>query len=130
MGLDTSHDCWHGAYSSFHRFRVAVAKAAGIPLDFMEGFYDAFGSTREDALPEYLRGELPVRWSILKHDPVHTLLDHSDCDGDIPWRKCLPLAKRLEELAPEVEADSREDVLAFAIGLRVAAERHEPVDFH
>lgn len=39
MGLDTSHDCWHGAYSAFMRWRRAVAKAAGIPLDLMENFW-------------------------------------------------------------------------------------------
>lgn len=39
MGLDVSHDCWHGAYSAFHRWRHGVAKAAGIPLDLMEGYW-------------------------------------------------------------------------------------------
>lgn len=39
MGLDTTHGCWHGAYSAFHRWRVEVAKAAGIPLELMEGHW-------------------------------------------------------------------------------------------
>jgi hypothetical protein len=29
MGLDTSHDAWHGAYSAFTRWRNTVAAAAG-----------------------------------------------------------------------------------------------------
>ena len=29
MGLDTTHDCFHGAYSAFSRWRNAVAEAAG-----------------------------------------------------------------------------------------------------
>jgi hypothetical protein len=30
MGLDTSHDCWHGSYISFGAWRDAVAVAAGL----------------------------------------------------------------------------------------------------
>ncbi len=41
MGLDVSHDCWHGAYSAFMRWRQEIARAAGIPLTLMENFYDA-----------------------------------------------------------------------------------------
>jgi hypothetical protein len=29
MGLDTSHDCWHGAYSAFMRWRSELCRAAG-----------------------------------------------------------------------------------------------------
>lgn len=39
MGLDVSHDCWSGGYGSFNIFREALAKAAGIPLDMMQGYY-------------------------------------------------------------------------------------------
>jgi len=48
MGLDTTHGCWHGAYSAFHRWRAGLANAAGIPLDLMEGYYD----DEDDALLE------------------------------------------------------------------------------
>ena len=30
MGLDTSHDCWNGAYSAFHRWRIKITPAAFI----------------------------------------------------------------------------------------------------
>ena len=29
MGLDTTHNAWHGSYTGFTRWRQAVAKAAG-----------------------------------------------------------------------------------------------------
>lgn len=29
MGLDTTHDCFHGAYSAFNRFRQYIAKGCG-----------------------------------------------------------------------------------------------------
>ncbi len=40
MGLDTSHDCWHGAYSAFGRWRRAIAEAAGYyvwPVEYENG---------------------------------------------------------------------------------------------
>lgn len=40
MGLDTTHGCWHGAYSAFMRWREKLAEVAGLPpLMLMEGFY-------------------------------------------------------------------------------------------
>jgi hypothetical protein len=32
MGLDTTHDCWHGSYGGFNRWRNAIAAAAGYTL--------------------------------------------------------------------------------------------------
>lgn len=37
MGLDTSHDAWHGAYSAFTRFRHALAEAAGYEVVKLPG---------------------------------------------------------------------------------------------
>ena len=82
MGLDTSHDCWHGAYSAFARWRKRIAAAVGINLDSMEGF----GGSRS--------------WSEWALDPIAVLLNHSDCDGEIAHEVCGPLADRLEGLLP------------------------------
>jgi hypothetical protein len=81
MGLDTSHDCWHGSYHGFNRWRIAVASAADIVLDYMMGH----------------AGERPgLKWD--ESDPLSTLLHHSDSEGDIPVEKLLPLAERLRGL--------------------------------
>lgn len=64
MGLDTTHDCWHGSYHGFNHWRRAVARTVGIDLETMRGF----GGDGE--------------WN--EADPITTLLNHSDCDGDIP----------------------------------------------
>ena len=40
MGLDTTHDCWHGSYSAFAIWRKKLAEAANIPLDLMEGHFE------------------------------------------------------------------------------------------
>ena len=127
MGLDTSHDCWHGPYSAFNDWRVAVARTAGINLDWMEGFADAD----------------PVSWDGVV-DPLAILLNHSDCEGSIAAEDCAPLADRLEQLLPLMEPHdgpagrrgfvSERGWIArkteqFIKGLRLAAERGEPVEF-
>lgn len=135
MGLDTSHDCWHGAYSAFHRWRMEVARIARIPLPLMEGFYGGW------ATPE-VTGELarflPIPWDAYKSDPLCVILNHSDCEGEIPWEQCSALADRLAEIIPELPQepdyghirDWREKTQLFIDGLRAAAAAHENVEFH
>lgn len=145
MGLDVTHDCWHGPYSAFHRFRAALAKAAGLPpLALMDGFYggsliDDFewqlSRDVRDSLARKTEG-LPIRWSCLRRDPLHVLLNHSDCDGVLPVRSLIPLAKRLEELVPLLATEGEEGqrwaecATQFARGCRDAAEARERVEFH
>jgi hypothetical protein len=153
MGLDLSHEAWHGAYSAFRRFRIGLAKAAGIPLGMMAEYYDpvamtamveqtpaALGSPggmlrswfEADAAPY-----LPISWDVLADDPLIVLLDHSDCDGEIDAADCGALADRIEELIPLLpkaddpghignwEAKARQ----FVAGLRLAASRGEDIEF-
>lgn len=110
MGLDTSHDCWHGPYSSFHYWRNQLAIAAELPpLELMEGFYrgedqipwvliknsgaleQAFESVKRSILDS-----LPIKWECLKPDPLHILLQHSDCEDDIKNADCKPIAESLK----------------------------------
>ncbi len=154
MGLDTTHDCWHGAYSAFMRWRQMVAKVAGIPLALMEGFYSPpgggdwaeltqgkdplhgtywpFGSHYKDT-SEWL----PIAWESLRPDPLHILLDHSDCDGEIKVENCGPIADRLEELLPKFPSTDggghignwKDKTAQFIKGLRKAASLKEAVEF-
>jgi hypothetical protein len=169
MGLDTSHDCWHGAYSAFHRWRHAIANAIGLRLDHMQGFADGSALPVGSALEEIRREMAEARedeiagrhtvaahtrkrvfdkhrvvpWDALPPDPLFVLLHHSDCDGEIAVEHLLPLAERLEEIAPILEEiDQRSPpgghlslgnagaARRFAAGCRRAAEANEPVDFH
>lgn len=111
MGLDTTHDCWSGPYHAFMEFRVTIAGACGIDLRRMEGY----------------GGE--IRWSSLPRDPICALLHHGDCDGSIPVRDLLPLASRLEEIAPRTSGWIATAALDFARGCRRAARRREAVRF-
>jgi len=158
MGLDTSHDAWHGAYSTFMRWREKIAEVAGLPpLRLMEGFYVPLdssiragagiptfylGAAREDELVRgcitSIEAALPIKWSCLKPSALHELLFHSDCDGEIPAESCRPIADELEKLIPLFpEGDGgghigiwREKTRQFVDGLRRAAAAGEPLGFH
>lgn len=121
MGLDTSHNCWHGPYSAFMRFRREIARTIGVHLDAMQGF----------------SGNAPcVLWSALKPDPLHVLLNHSDCDGTIEHQDCKPIADRLYEIMPLLPEGTdgagynwREQAKQFADGLMAAHASGESVEF-
>lgn len=122
MGLDTSHDCWHGPYSSFHAFRQAIAKAAGIPVD--DDGWDVPDEYDSDA---YLYGRNGRETDALPGDVIWVLLAHSDCDGVIPPKHCEALADRLAAL--EMPDEHKEDLDNFIAGLRDAAENWQAVEF-
>lgn len=151
MGLDTSHDCWHGAYSAFHRWRQELAKAAGLPpLDLMEGFYRCGDQNYADPIYwarkglndekafDDMRQQLPIKWDCLKPSPLHGLLHHSDCEGEIEADDCGAIADALEALLPKLPQGSggghignwRDKTQTFISGLRRASAANENVDFH
>jgi hypothetical protein len=134
------------------RWRQKLAEVAGLPpLELMEGFFDSgdygtlyFGQREGGDGPvwgskrERLQELLPIKWSCLKPSPLHELLYHSDCDGEIAADRCGPIADALEALIPllpDEEAGGhighwREKTQQFVRGLRSAAAAGEPLDFH
>lgn len=151
MGLDTTHGCWHGAYSAFGRWRDKLAEVTDIPLNLMEGFYGfrfPLSNISQDlqgrGIPPFMTDRLdeihellPIKWSSLKYDVLHELLHHSDCDGELSVDILEPLADRLEELLPLLDGDGgghigsyRKKTQQFIDGLRLAHSLNEPVEFH
>lgn len=116
MGLDTTHNCFHGAYSSFHRFRKTIGLQIGIELDKMEGF----------------GGETP--WDKVSPD-LYPLLSHSDCDGKLTVSECKKVYRGLNELVsnfnPELPHDSDflQRVDQFKEGLMDAINKKQQVKF-
>lgn len=142
MGLDTTHDAWHGAYSAFSRFRDKLAEAAGYTGHTNEHgqvMWDIDWGCIERTIGHDLLGrwpKMPVRPDGTE-DPLLVLLAHSDCEGEIQPEFCAPLADRLEELLPLLEGDGgghvgayRDKTEQFIRGLRDAAEEGEPLGFH
>ena len=132
MGLDTSHSCWHGAYSAFNRWRNKIAEVAGYEM----AEYDGIPAPKMDwdnISLENVNG----KWSKLPSDPLVILFAHSDCDGYIQWRSTKPLADRLTELLPLLDGDGgghigsyRSTTQAFIDGLLLAHSKNERVEFH
>ena len=144
MGLDCSHNAWHGSYGAFMRWRKMVAKVAGLPpLELMEGFYEPLDiKTNEPGMSgkAYLGNineRLPISWDVLKPSPLHELLYHSDCDGGIPAESCGHIADALETLIPMLPDEDvgghignwRTKTQQFVNGLRAAEDAKEPLLF-
>ena len=150
MGLDTSHDAWHGAYSAFMRWREMIAEIAGMPpLRMMEGFwtkgqapYDPAtmifnDESGKESVERFCSG-LPIKWEALKPSALHALLYHSDCEGELSPEECRGIADELEKLLPLFpQGDGgghignwRDKTSQFIAGCRAAAEANEPINFH
>ena len=118
MGLDTSHNAWHGPYSSFNRFRYWLAARIDINLDDYKG-YEEKGS-------KYL--------TTINH-PLVYLFNHSDCDGKIHPKKCKQIADGIDSVlktitrAPENEYFYNH-AIQFRDGCLSAFENNEHIDFH
>lgn len=137
MGLDTSHDCWHGAYSAFSRWRDQLARTAGYEIAKVDT--GTFGP-RDTILIDW--GHIAEKnymgeWDETPADPLIVLIAHSDCDGVIHPEQAAPLADRLAELLPLLpEGDApghvrnwRTTTQRFIDGLRAAVEAGEDVEF-
>jgi hypothetical protein len=129
MGLDTSHDCWHGSYSWFAEWRCALAKAAGRRTErAIYGDRDVGERHAVDAKQYHPRTFLGW-WDEPPYDPLDVLLVHSDAEGWIFPEHAEPLGKRLDELAPLLAEEWRDLTHQFALGLRNASERWDVVRF-
>lgn len=134
MGLDTTHDCWHGPYSQFMRWRQWINHFV------ME---ERAGAGDEEARKISHMGAtvqaIEKAWNDGHYEdqavPINVLMAHSDCDGDIPAAVCGPLADELERLLkhmPErgIYDEQRPATERFIRGLRRAAAANEDVEFY
>lgn len=153
MGLDTTHDAWHGAYSAFSRWRDKLAEVAGFT------FHHDVHNLPEGEILKSSRYQVDLDWGSIERtigrdlfgrwprmptnhvgdpEPLIVLLAHSDCEGEIQSEFCGPLADRLEELLPSLGDEDggghigsyRAKTEQFIRGLRAAAEAGEDLGFH
>lgn len=140
MGLDTSHDCWHGAYSAFTVWRNAVAEAAGYavwPVQWHDKVCRPTIMIDWGHIASENPGHLLGEWNTSPADPLFVLFAHQDCEGVIHPQHAGPLADRLEEVYPHLEAVEgwqlehlQNRTRKFIDGLRRAVAANEDVDFH
>ncbi|MGQ9348919.1 hypothetical protein [Mycolicibacterium gilvum] len=148
MGLDTTHDCWHGGYSGFYEFRKMVGLAAKLPYRVETEGHRAGDLTLDidwDAITlRQIDGHWDRKGPTVKAagiydppitDPVLYLLVHSDCDGKLRRGYLPALRDRLIELEPEYERLTMEKpylqsrLRQFIDGLDAAIEAGEHVEF-
>lgn len=139
MGLDTTHEAWHGAYSAFTRWRNQVARTAG--YEVAKVTYDGTGYGSDTVLIDWghiTQTQIDGEWDATPADPLLVLIAHSDCDGVIHPAQAGPLADRLEELLPLLPegdggghiGDWRDKTRRFIDGLRLAVKHGEDLEFH
>lgn len=135
VGLDTTHDAFHGAYSAFNTFRKFLLKSIGgrfpphadkklLHDHWYWGDESEFNSETHKGLLEFFR--------------------HSDCDGEISPVMCKLIADEMESILPHVEklAETEEAyghilrdggyvevAKRFIEGCRLAHELNEPLEF-
>lgn len=127
MGLDTTHNCYHGPYSRFSAWRNSLAEA----LDWTIG-QDRIGTHYQfpDNSPDITEDIMMGKWDENPTDVIFVLMLHQDCEGIIPHRFCEPLARRLEELIDKQDEEWEDTTFQFITGLLNAHVRGEDVDFH
>ena len=154
MGLDTTHDAWHGSYSGFALWRNDLARVLGWGTEVTPHSTTTYAIPegrvpQQDPLPDETHtvdGETyTIRWSEhygnsvwLGHwdtdpaDVIDVLMIHSDCDGIIPHRFMERLCHRLMDVMEQQEPDSweRKATGQFCVGLIEAHIRGEDIEFH
>ena len=133
MGLDISHDAFHGAYSAFNGFRQKIAKAIG-------GSYPPH--TNKETFPDDNLWYVPDSYSEETHPSLWLFLNHSDCDGEISWLDAAGVANALEQLLPDItkledgthnhiqrEGGYAAVIKKFINGCRLAFRLKEPLTF-
>lgn len=117
MGLDTTHNCWHGAYSSFNRFRYSLAEQIGVNLDE----YDGYGFGDKDL-------------ESIDHD-IMPLLNHSDCDGELTVEESKRIVNGLNNILENFnenlhfDYNFKERIEQFRDGCIEAVEKNQIVEF-
>lgn len=129
MGLDTSHDCWHGSYSSFSMFRNILAQRSGwAKLEFGDKHYEI--AERD----KYHARNYHGWWDEEPKDILDVFFVHSDCEGYIFPEHARKLAEALAaiDLSAEIDTDYwvPDKRVAFVAGLLRAADAWEVVTYH
>lgn len=129
MGLDVSHDAFHGAYSAFHRFRKVACEATG------------------GKWPDAMATDGHGRWTFGEgytndtHPGLYEFFCHSDCDGEISPDVAFRIADEMESLLPAIDAQGSGAghierfggyggvARRFIAGCRAAHAANEPLHF-
>jgi hypothetical protein len=131
MGLDVSHDCWHGGYGSFNMWRDSLAKYAKFNFEL----YDTEnGKVKAPAIDwkTITQDNLEGIWKEMPSDPLWIIIAHYDCDGIISKEHTKPLYERLEQILKDIPPSDEymvKKTTTFIEGLKDAHLNNEDVTF-
>lgn len=123
MGLDTTHNAWHGPYSSFNDFRRSIIKAYN-DTDLFE--YEGYESRCKKDLD---KPSPSTPLTNIEDRGLFLLSDHSDCEGDIKWADCGLLANSIVKLFTKLPAYQLDNARQFVKGLRLANRKKQDLIF-
>lgn len=118
MGLNTTHGCYDGPYSTFNRFRYSLGHQIGINLSDYKGYGNDNGKNLYD----------------IEHE-LMPLFNHSDCDGELSVEESRSIVKGLDKVLKnfneKIEADYnfKEKIKTFREGCLLAIKNNEIVEF-
>lgn len=133
MGLDVSHDIWHGPYSQFHRWRNWVAQQIGLPFELVAGIApelptleqrkkltwfgehallrDVGAFQDQNLLDKLVQGyTTQIDLNLMRGHPLYYIFAHGDCNGRLRWWHCKDIAIFLSQLLRETESDETENL--------------------
>lgn len=119
MGLDTSHNCWHGSYGTFNQFRHILALQIGINLEEYIGYGNNDATKHLNDIP---------------HE-IMPLLNHSDCEGSLSIKESRLVAKGLTKILDnwipgEYDMFFKKKVEQFRDGCLDAVKKRQIIQFH
>ena len=121
MGLDTSHNCFNGSYSTFNDFRYWLASKIDINLDEYQGYRGNGTKDLDELINIYL----------------YPLLIHSDCEGSLSVNESEQIVKGLCEILENLNnnelsiADKyyKRILIDFIDGCNDAINKNEKIEF-
>ena len=122
MGLDITHNAFHGSYSSFNRLRKDIAEVWG-------GSYPPHSDPKLDNRYVYFPENMD------EQSGMAIFMGHSDCDGEISSSDCKKVADELEEILPKLKhldnglRSSYSILEQFINGCRLAHSNNETLEF-
>lgn len=126
MGLDTSHNAWHGPYSSFNNFRKWLASKINVDLNEYIGYMNPNATKEIESI----------------NHKIMPLLNHSDCEGDLTPAECLQIAEGIDEILNNLSKDEIDHpenqhhfsnynkAKQFRDGCLFAHSKNENIEFH
>ena len=117
MGLDTTHNAWHGGYGRFNNFRNWLANCIGINLND----YIGYGANATKEL------------SSIEHE-LEPLFNHSDCDGNLDPSDCKKIADGIDKVLNCVVKDlepysNYQKAIQFRDGCLDEYTKNETIEF-